>query len=91
MQQCFFVYYTLYTSVIYISINIDVCIETHTDTHIYIFGFSGGSVVNNPLVSAGDMGSVPGLGGSLGKGNGNPFHIPAGESHGQRSVQSVGL
>ena len=66
-------------------------INTNRHTHIYIFGLSGGSVVNNPLVSAGDMGSVPGLGRSLGKGNGNPLHIPAGESHGRRSVQSVGL
>ena len=27
-------------------------------------GFPGGSVVKNPPVSAGDMGSLPGLGGS---------------------------
>ena len=36
-------------------------------------GFSGGSVVENPLASAGDMGSIPGLERSLGKGNGDPL------------------
>ena len=33
-------------------------------------GFSGGLAVKNP---PGDSGSIPGLGGSLGEGNGNPF------------------
>ena len=36
-------------------------------------GFPGGSVVNNPPVSAGDAGSIPGSGRSLGVGNGNPL------------------
>ena len=36
-------------------------------------GFPDGSVVKNPLANAGDMGSVPGLGRSPGKGNGNPL------------------
>ena len=35
--------------------------------------FSGGSVVKNLLASAGDTGSIPGLGRSLGEGNGNPL------------------
>ena len=30
-------------------------------------GFSGGSVVENPLASAGDMGTIPGSGKSLGE------------------------
>ena len=34
-------------------------------------GFLGGSVVKNLLANAGDMGSIPGSGQSLGKGNGN--------------------
>ena len=34
-------------------------------------GFSGGSVVKNPLANTGDMGSVPGLRRSPGEGNGN--------------------
>ena len=39
-------------------------------------GFPGGSVVKNPsanAIDAGDMGSITGLGRSLGKGNGNPL------------------
>ena len=43
-------------------------------------GFPGDSVVKkkkerkkNLLVNSGDMGSIPGLGKSPGKGNGNPF------------------
>ena len=34
---------------------------------------SGGSVVKTLPVTAGDVGSIPGLGGSPGKGNGNPL------------------
>ena len=34
-------------------------------------GFPGGSVVKNPPVNAGDVGSVLGSGRSLGEGNGN--------------------
>ena len=36
-------------------------------------GFPGGSMVRNPPASAGDTGSIPDLGRSLGEGNGNPF------------------
>ena len=36
-------------------------------------GFPGGSVVKNPPASAGDLGSIPGLGRTPGKGNGNPL------------------
>ena len=39
-------------------------------------GFPGGSVVKNPpgnVGAAGDVGSIPGLGRSPGKGNGNPL------------------
>ena len=35
--------------------------------------FPGGSVVKNPPASAGDAGSIPGSGRSLGEGNGNPL------------------
>ena len=34
-------------------------------------GFPGGAVVKNPPANAGDTGSIPGLGRSPGKGNGN--------------------
>ena len=40
-----------------------------------IVGFPGGSVVKNLPASAGDVGSIRGLGRSLGGGNGNPLHI----------------
>ena len=36
-------------------------------------GFPGGSVVKNLPANAGDTGSVPGSGRSLGEGNSNPF------------------
>ena len=38
-----------------------------------ILGFPGGSVIKNPLANVGDMGSIPGLGRSPGKGNDNPL------------------
>ena len=36
-------------------------------------GFPRGSVVKNPPAKTGDAGSIPGLGGSPGEGNGNPL------------------
>jgi len=35
--------------------------------------FSGGSVVKNPPASAGDTGSMSGMGRCAGEGNGNPL------------------
>ena len=35
--------------------------------------FTGGPVAKNPPANAGDVGSIPGSGRSLGGGNGNPF------------------
>ena len=50
-------------------------------------GFPDGSVVKNPPVNAGDEGSIPGLGRSLGKGNSNPLQYSCLENpHGQRSL-----
>ena len=47
-------------------------------------------VVKNPPANAGatgDIGSIPGLGRSLGEGNGNPFqYFLPGESHRQRGL-----
>ena len=40
-------------------------------------GFLGGSVVKNPPANAGDMGSIPGSGRSLGEGNGTHSSILA--------------
>ena len=36
-------------------------------------GFPGGSVIKNPSPNAGDVSSIPGLGGSPGDGNTTPF------------------
>ena len=36
-------------------------------------GLLGGSVVKNPPANVGDVGLIPGLGNSLGVGNGNPL------------------
>jgi len=36
-------------------------------------GFPGGSVVKNPPANAGDMGSIPVSGRSVGGGNGSPL------------------
>ena len=36
-------------------------------------GFPGGSAVENPSATAGDLASIPGLGRSPGEGNGNPL------------------
>ena len=53
-------------------------------------GFPGGSVVKNPPASAGDTsntGSVPGLGKSVGEGNGYPLQFShLRKSHGQRNL-----
>ena len=38
--------------------------------------FPGGSVEKNPPANAGDAGSIPGLGRSSGKANGNPIQYP---------------
>ena len=43
-------------------------------TSVLIFlGFPAGSVVENPPVNAGDVGSIPGSGRFSGEGNGNPL------------------
>ena len=49
-------------------------------------------VVKNLPANAGDVrdvGSIPGLGRSLGRGRGNPVFMP-GESHGQRRLVGYG-
>ena len=45
----------------------------------HIMGFPSGSAIENPPDNAGDMGSVPGWGKSLGEGNGSPLQILAWE------------
>ena len=46
---------------------------TEADIRLQLLGFSDGSVVKNPPASAGDGGSIPGLGRSPGRGNGIPL------------------
>ena len=40
---------------------------------MYHFGFPGGSDSKASVCNAGDLGSIPGLGRSLGEGNGSPL------------------
>ena len=47
-----------------------------------MWGFPCSSVGKETACSAGDQGSIPGLGRSPGEGNGNPLQ----KSHGQRSL-----
>ena len=49
--------------------------------------FPGSSADKETTCNAGDLGSVPGLGGSPGGGHSNPFQYPCLENpHGQRSL-----
>ena len=55
-----------------------------------MWGFPGSTVVKNLCANAGDTGDgswIPGLGRSLGGGNGNPLSILAGKWYGQRNLE----
>ena len=53
-------------------------------------GFSGDSDGKESACSAGDLGSIPGLGRSPGGGHGNPLHYSCLENpHGQRSLAAI--
>jgi len=57
-------------------------------------GFPCGSVVKNPPAKTGDVGSIPGLGGSPGEGNGNPLQYSClgnPKDRGACGLQSIGL
>ena len=45
----------------------------YVHTHIYTGGFPGGSVVKNLPANTGDVGLIPGLGRSPGRGHNNPL------------------
>ena len=68
------------------------CFNKYQPSNNFIWGFTGGgSVVKNPLANAGDAGDVcliPGLGRSVGGGNGNPLQYSCLENH--RGSQRVG-
>ena len=50
-------------------------------------GFPGGSDGKDSACSAGDLGSIPGLGRSPGRGHGNPLQCSCLENpHGQRNL-----
>ena len=53
-------------------------------------GFPGGSVVKNPPANAGDVGWIPGLGRSPGRGNGNPTSVFFLRNHMDRGAWRVG-
>ena len=60
---------------------------------IWFLGLPGGSLVKNPAASAGDAGSIPGLGRSPGEGNGNPLQCSYLENpmdRGAGGLQSIG-
>ena len=51
-------------------------------------GFPGGLAGKESACNEGDLGSIPGLGSSLGGGHGNPLHISCLEyTHGQRGLE----
>ena len=57
-------------------------------------GFQAGSVIKNQLANARDLGSIPGLGGSPGEGNGNHSSILAWKIPWKEDpcgLQSIGL
>ena len=47
--------------------------DAQASVHSMLLGFAGGSGVKKPPANAGDLGLIPGLGRSSGKGNCNPF------------------
>ena len=54
-----------------------------------LMGFPGGSDDKQTACNAGDLGLIPGLGRSSGKGNGKPTPaVLPGEFHGQKSLVS---
>ena len=54
---------------------------------MYLMGFPGGPLVENPPTNAGDLGSIPGSGSSPGEGKWQPTPVfLPGKSHGQRSL-----
>ena len=53
---------------------------------IFYKGIPGGSVVKNLTASAGDLGSIPGLGRPPGEGNGNPLQYSCLENSMERGA-----
>ena len=74
-EQCFFLLF---------------CIVATRSFYLFIYclvcGFPGDVVVKNLPPRAGDTGSIPGSGRSLGVGNGNPFYCSCWENFTDRGV-----
>ena len=63
--------------------------RTHTQTHTHM-DFPGGSDGKESACNAEDLGSISGLGSSLGKRNGNPLQFSCLENpHGQQSWRAT--
>ena len=79
------------------SVNVPATVNTKgfsssLDSLYEFLDFPDGSVVKNTPTNAGDMGSIPGSGRSLGEGNGNPLQYAClEESHGQRNMVGYSL
>ena len=64
-----------------------VIIHKYVCIYIYIWSFPGGSDCKEPVCSAGDLDSIPGLRRSPGGRHGNPLQCSCLENpHGQRSL-----
>ena len=57
----------------YVCVYAHICIYIFIQTYTHLWGFPDGSVGKESACNAGDLGSIPRLGRSPGKGNGNPF------------------
>ena len=74
-----------------IKLIINIIYSEKTHTHIFIYekqlGFPGGSSGKESACSAGDLGSISGLGRSPAEGHGNPLQYSCLENpHGQRNL-----
>ena len=65
--------------------------RTYTKAQKYERGFPGGSDGEESACSAGDLGSIPGLGRSSGEGNGNPLQYSCLENSMERGACRIGL
>ena len=64
-----------YKIVIILHMQFRIFVFDKSNTSFFPGDFPGGSVVKNPPANAGDVGWIPGLGRSPGRGNGNPTSV----------------
>ena len=65
--------------------------QKETDKYHILMGFPCSSVGKESACSAGDPGSIPGLGRSPGEGNGNPLQYPCLENLMDRGTQWIAV